>query len=59
MQDQLTLVERMRSNGADVVDVIFPGAPHAFFDRAYAEWAEACEETWRQIIAFVDRRSSP
>lgn len=52
--DQLALAKRMRSNGADIVAVVFPGAPHSFFDRSYADWEAECDEAWRQILAFVE-----
>ncbi|MGI5488923.1 dienelactone hydrolase family protein [Microtetraspora malaysiensis] len=31
----------------------YPGAPHSFFDRAYAEWGEACADAWRWILDFT------
>ncbi len=55
--DQHALAGRMRAAGAEVVDVVFPGAPHSFFDRSYGDWAEACDEAWHQIIEFTDRLS--
>jgi carboxymethylenebutenolidase len=33
---------------------VYDGAPHSFFDRAFAEHAEACDDAWRRILAFVD-----
>lgn len=51
--DQQALAARMRKAGADVVDVVFPAAPHSFFDRNYSEWSAACDESWRQIITFA------
>jgi carboxymethylenebutenolidase len=33
--------------------VVYPGAPHSFFDRSYDEWAEACEDAWRRVLAFL------
>ncbi len=53
VEDQLALASVMRLAGADVVDVVLPGAPHSFFDRSSTEWSSACDESWRQIIAFV------
>ncbi|MFI6601330.1 dienelactone hydrolase family protein [Nonomuraea sp. NPDC050536] len=32
---------------------IYEGAPHSFFDRAYAEWAEACQDAWHRILTFT------
>lgn len=54
VDDQLRLAEQMRSNGATVVDVVFPGAPHSFFDRSFTDWTDACDEAWRAILAFTE-----
>ena len=34
--------------------VVFPGAPHSFFDRSMTEHAEACREAWSNVLGFVD-----
>ncbi|WP_067179519.1 hypothetical protein [Microtetraspora niveoalba] len=36
----------------------YPGAPHSFFDRAYAEWGEACADAWRRILEFTGRHGA-
>jgi carboxymethylenebutenolidase len=33
--------------------VVYDGAPHSFFDRTFEEHRDACEDAWRQILAFV------
>ena len=33
--------------------ITYPGAPHSFFDRAYEEHADACEDAWRRVLAFL------
>ena len=33
--------------------VVYPGAPHSFFDRSFTEHREACADAWRQMLAFV------
>jgi carboxymethylenebutenolidase len=53
--DQLRLADTMRAAGADVDAVVYDGAPHSFFDRAYGEWAQACEDAWRHVLALTDR----
>ena len=53
--DQLRLAETMRAAGAEVDAVVYDGAPHSFFDRAYGEWAEACADAWRHVLALTDR----
>lgn len=40
--------------GVEHTVVAYPGAPHSFFDRAYAQWEDACTDAWSQILAFVD-----
>lgn len=44
VDDQLGLAERMRTAGVDVEAVVYDGTPHSFFDRAYDEWADACQD---------------
>jgi carboxymethylenebutenolidase len=34
--------------------VVYDGAPHSFFDRTFTEHKEACDDAWRQILAFVE-----
>jgi carboxymethylenebutenolidase len=38
---------------------IYDGAPHSFFDRTFAEFAEASDDAWRRVLAFVERNSGP
>jgi carboxymethylenebutenolidase len=33
--------------------VVYPGAPHSFFDRSYEQHAAACEDAWRRVLAFL------
>ncbi|NEK85038.1 dienelactone hydrolase family protein [Blastococcus saxobsidens] len=53
--DQLALAERMRTAGAEVDAVVYDGAPHSFFDRAHADWADACRDAWEHVLALTDR----
>ncbi|TFV54154.1 dienelactone hydrolase family protein [Geodermatophilus sp. DF01-2] len=53
--DQLALAERLRAGGAAVETAVYDGAPHSFFDRAYGDWAEACADVWRRMLALTDR----
>ncbi len=53
--DQLTLADRMRAAGADVDAVVYDGAPHSFFDRGFAEWAQACDDAWEHVLALTER----
>ena len=55
VEDQRALAATMRAAGADVDDVVYEGAPHSFFDRAFGEWADACDDAWRHVLALTDR----
>ncbi|HSS92977.1 MAG TPA: dienelactone hydrolase family protein [Candidatus Dormibacteraeota bacterium] len=33
----------------------YEGAPHSFFDRTFEQWKEACDDSWRRILAFVKK----
>jgi carboxymethylenebutenolidase len=34
---------------------IYDGAPHSFFDRKQEEFAEASEDAWQRVLAFLER----
>ena len=34
-------------------DTVYPGAPHSFFDRKYAEFADASADAWKRTRDFV------
>ncbi len=56
--EQLRLADTMRAAGAEVDAVVYDGAPHSFFDRAFGEWDEACQDAWRHVLALTDRAAS-
>jgi carboxymethylenebutenolidase len=33
--------------------VIYPGAPHSFFDRKADAHKEACDDAWTRVLRFV------
>ncbi|HWC39128.1 MAG TPA: dienelactone hydrolase family protein [Acidimicrobiales bacterium] len=47
--------EQVRANGVETELHVYPDAPHSFFDRTFAEHAEACDDAWRRILDFVER----
>lgn len=47
------LDEAMNDAGVEHEIVIYPGATHSFFDRKYEEYADACADAWRRVLAFV------
>lgn len=38
--------------------VVYPGAPHSFFDRTFTEHKDACDDAWKQILGFVKENSN-
>ncbi|HEY8817265.1 MAG TPA: dienelactone hydrolase family protein [Candidatus Limnocylindrales bacterium] len=45
--------------GVDHRLVTYPGAPHSFFDRKAAEFAEASAAAWDEVLAFVTAGTPP
>src|SRR5207244_4037417 len=43
--------------GVEYELVVYEGAPHSFFDRSYEDFAEASEDAWAKVLAFVDAHS--
>jgi carboxymethylenebutenolidase len=37
--------------------ITYEGAPHSFFDRRYEEFADASDDAWRRVLAFIERHS--
>jgi carboxymethylenebutenolidase len=48
----------LRRAGVEHELVVYDGAPHSFFDRKHEEFAEASEDAWRRVLAFIERYSS-
>jgi carboxymethylenebutenolidase len=47
--------EQVRVVGVEAELHVYPDAPHSFFDRSFAEHAQACDDAWRRILDFVER----
>ncbi|MBI3628443.1 MAG: dienelactone hydrolase family protein [Candidatus Rokubacteria bacterium] len=39
--------------------VTYPGAPHSFFDRQQAQFADASADAWRRVQAFIGAHAKP
>ena len=37
--------------------VTYPGAPHSFFDRKQAEYADESADAWRRVLEFIRAHS--
>jgi carboxymethylenebutenolidase len=49
----------VRKRGVDVESHTYPGAPHSYFDRSFAEHRDACQDSWKQILSFTERHHAP
>lgn len=49
--------EALTAAGVEHEVVIYPGAPHSFFDRKQEEFADASEDAWRRVLSFIERYS--
>ncbi|HEY7694414.1 MAG TPA: dienelactone hydrolase family protein [Gaiellaceae bacterium] len=45
--------EALTVAGVEHEIVTYEGAPHSFFDRKQADFAEASEDAWKRVLAFV------
>jgi carboxymethylenebutenolidase len=45
--------EALDAGGLEHEIVVYPGAPHSFFDRKFDEHADACADAWRRVLDFV------
>ncbi len=57
MEDSRAFDEALNAAGLDHEVVIYDGAPHSFFDRKHEEFAEASENAWSRVLAFLERYS--
>jgi carboxymethylenebutenolidase len=39
--------------GIEHESIVYDGAPHSFFDRRQAEFAEASADAWRRVLSFI------
>ena len=37
--------------------VTYDGAPHSFFDRKQEDFAEASEDAWNRVLAFIEKHA--
>ena len=58
--DVTTFEQALAAAGVDHRVVTYDGAPHSFFDRKAADFAEASAAAWSETLAVIrDRTGSP
>ena len=58
-EDVRAFEDALGAAGVEHEVAIYDGAPHSFFDRKFEEFADASENAWRRLLAFVARHSGP
>ena len=49
--------EALTAAGVEHEVVVYPGAPHSFFDRKYEDFAADSEDAWNRVLSFIRRYS--
>jgi carboxymethylenebutenolidase len=49
--------EALTAAGVEHELVTYEGAPHSFFDRRYDEFADASDDAWRRVLAFLEHHA--
>ena len=57
VEDSEAFRDALAAAGVDHELVIYPGAPHSFFDRKHEEFAADSEDAWNRVLRFIDRRT--
>lgn len=57
LEDFEALDARLTDAGVEHEMHVYEGAPHSFFDRAFADWREACADAWTRILDFTARHA--
>jgi carboxymethylenebutenolidase len=52
--DNAAFEQALTGAGVEHELVVYDGAPHSFFDRKQAEFADASDDAWRRALAFID-----
>jgi carboxymethylenebutenolidase len=57
VEDAEALDAALNEAGVEHDVVIYPGAPHSFFDRKQEEFADASEDAWKRTLDFIARNA--
>jgi carboxymethylenebutenolidase len=55
-EDNAAFEDALTAAGVEHELVVYDGAPHSFFDRKQADYADASDDAWRRTLAFLDAR---
>ncbi|BCL84487.1 carboxymethylenebutenolidase [Ktedonobacteria bacterium brp13] len=51
------LEQHLQTTGVENKIIIYPGAPHSFFDRRSTDFANASADAWKQVLEFIHSHS--
>jgi len=57
VEDSHAFEEALAAAGVEHEVVVYPGAPHSFFDRKQEKFAADSEDAWVRVLAFLERCS--
>lgn len=57
LEDVDAFDDALDSSGVEHEIVVYPGAPHSFFDRKHDEFAADSEDAWNRVLAFLEQHS--
>ncbi|HXG76077.1 MAG TPA: dienelactone hydrolase family protein [Gaiellaceae bacterium] len=57
VEDSRAFDEALSAAGVEHELVVYPGAPHSFFDRKQEQFAAESEDAWSRVLAFLERHS--
>jgi carboxymethylenebutenolidase len=57
-KDRKTYDEALDKAGVHHDTVVYPDAPHGFFDRRAAQFQHDCDDAWNRILAFIRRHTA-
>jgi carboxymethylenebutenolidase len=57
VEDSQAFDEALEAAGVEHEVVIYPGAPHSFFDRKYEQFAADSDDAWNRVLAFITQQS--
>lgn len=46
--------QALTDSGVEHEFVVYPGAPHSFFDRSHGDHRVECDDAWRRVLGFLD-----
>ena len=57
VEDVHAFDEALDAAGVEHEVVIYPGAPHSFFDRKQEQFAAESEDAWNRVLVFLERHA--